>query len=287
MITRSIRVGLVVVALLAVSVATAPGSQAATAGGFNDFSCAPSPHHPNPVVLIHGLGAPGGEANFATMGPALAADGYCAFAISYGHTDPLQFLGGFAPMEQSAEVIYEYILRVLDATGAAEVDIVGHSEGGFHSLYVPKRFALGDSVGAVVAIAPPTHGTDISGTLTLARALGLPPLAKPITALLGCAACDNLAIDEDIVHKLNDGPIAQTGIDYTVIASRMDLIVTPIETSFVREPGVTNIVVQDVCPTDFVGHIGLVFDPGVYDMVTNALDPAGATPVECGWGPPF
>ena len=77
------------------------------------------------------------------------------------------------------------------------------------------------------------------------------------------------------------------GIEYTVIASRFDILVTPTETSFVREPGVHNVLVQDLCPFDLVGHVGLAFDPGVYDMITNGLDPASARPVRCSFGLPL
>ncbi len=54
-----------------------------------------------------------------------------------------------------------------------------------------------------------------------------------------------------------------------------------------REEGVHNVVVQDQCPFDFVGHGGLAFDPGVYDMITNALSPDTARPVRCSFGFPF
>jgi hypothetical protein len=53
------------------------------------------------------------------------------------------------------------------------------------------------------------------------------------------------------------------------------------------EPGVTFFDVQDVCPLDPVGHIGLAPDPSVLPMVTNALDPAHPQPVVCGTGQPY
>ena len=89
------------------------------------------------------------------------------------------------------------------------------------------------------------------------------------------------------VDRLTTGPIAQPGIAYTIIASRADALVTPTTTAFVREPGVHNFYVQDTCPFDQVGHIGMAFDPGIATMIGNALDPAHAKPVVCGFGPPF
>ena len=284
--SRTSRAIAVVVAVLALC-GLAPGPARADApGGYNEAGCVPAPEHPNPVVLLHGLGAPPGG-NFPVIGPQLAAAGFCAYALDYGAAPPFHFPGGFAPIEDSAAEIRAFITELRTTTGAAEVDIVGHSEGGFNALYVPKRFGLGAEVGRVVALAPPTHGTDASGFFAWGRALGLPPLIRPLTDLFGCRACDDLAISEAAVHRLNDGPIAVPGIEYTVIASRYDVIVTPIETTFVDEPGVTNLVVQDVCPSDPVGHGGLAFDSGVVHMIRNALDPAHATPVACSYGFPF
>lgn len=278
--SRVLLVAVVVSAALAVAVT----ANAESAGGYDVADCSPSPEHPNPVVLIHGFGAPEGS-GFRYLGPQLASQGYCAYAVAYGSTFPTVVFGGLGPMDDSADHIAAFIADVLDRTDAEEVDIIGHSEGGLHSLYVPKKHQLGDQVRKVIAIAPPTHGLDASGTLTVARTLGLPPLVKPLTSLFGCTACDELVIDEDFFDRLHDGPVTQVGIDYTIIASNNDRIVTPYETSFVDEPGVDNILWQDLCPLDAVGHIGLATDPGIADFLDQTL--AGRDePVECGFGPP-
>ena len=284
MAARAVR-ALVVVAFVAVLSAAGLSPAQAAAAGYNDWSCQPSDAHPNPVVLVHGLG--GTDGNWSYIGPQLAAAGYCAFSLTYGKASPSYPNGGFRPIVESAEEISGFIDDVRATTGAAEVDIIGHSEGGFHSLYVPKRFGLGAIVGRVVALAPPSHGTTMSGLIPAGRTLGFMPMAKVIADLFGCQACDDLAISGSAVTELNTGPIAVAGIDYTIIASRTDVLVTPTETSFVREPGVHNILVQDLCPADPVGHIGLAFDRGVLHMITNALDPGHATPVACSVGVPF
>src|SRR5437773_2068318 len=51
--------------------------------GANDWSCKPSQAHPEPLVLVHGLGANMAQ-NWGYMSPALADQGYCAFALTYG-----------------------------------------------------------------------------------------------------------------------------------------------------------------------------------------------------------
>ncbi|NIK59144.1 alpha/beta fold hydrolase [Kribbella shirazensis] len=282
---RRAAAGLFAAVLLTASVTTA-GASAATSSGFDDWTCKPSAAHPNPLVLLHGLGG-NGPGNYSYLGPYLAAKGYCAFSVTYGQATPAIPVGGTISIARSAAEIEAFVQRVRATTGAAKVDIVGHSEGGFQSLYGPKVRGYADQVGRVVALAPPTHGTTFGGLVSVGDYLGLRPLVDQVLREFGCPACDELIVGGSAVEKLTEGPIAQPGVKYTVIASRFDALVTPHETSFVREPGVTNRYVQDTCPLDPVGHVGLAFDPSVAQLVANALDPAHATPVLCAAGPPL
>jgi hypothetical protein len=261
-------------------------AQAAPSSGFNDWSCRPSAAHPNPLVLLHGLGG-NGPGNFAYLGPYLAAAGYCAFAPTYGQASPFIPVGGTVSITRSAPQIAAFVDTVRRTTGAARVDLVGHSEGGFQSLYGPKVLGYGDKVGRVVGSAPPTHGTTFGGLVSVGDYLGLRPLVDLVLATFGCQFCPEVLVGGSAVVRLTDGRIAQPGIEYTIIASRYDTMVTPTDTAFVREAGVRNLYVQDVCPADPVGHVGLAFDSGVARMIANALDPAHAVPVACTSGPPF
>jgi triacylglycerol esterase/lipase EstA (alpha/beta hydrolase family) len=286
---------LVIAALLATTLTAVTSSATASAAsaaptaissGVNNWFCRPSAAHPNPVVLIHGLGG-NGPGHWAFVAPALASQGYCVFHKTYGAPIPLLPVGGLKPVDQSARELARFIDDVLDATHATEVDLVGHSEGGFQSLYIPKVLNYGAKVESVVSLAPPTHGTDFGGWVDLADFLGIRGLVDIVLATFGCQACPDLLPGGGAVTKLTNGPIAVPGVKYTIIASRADVLVTPNETSFVREPGVTNMYVQDTCPFDPVGHIGMAFELGVFDMITNALDPASAHPVRCSIGLPF
>lgn len=260
--------------------ATAPGS------GFNNWSCRPSAAHPQPVVLLHGLGG-NGPGNFSALGPYLASAGFCAYAPTYGEAVPGLPAGGITPVPQSATEVSAFIGQVLAATGAAKVDLVGHSEGGFQALYGPK-FVPGEaaSVARVVALAPPTHGTSFASLVTIGDDLGASPLTDAVIAA-GCPACSELTTGSSLVDSLNNGPVAQPGVTYTIIASTHDELVTPYGTEFVDEPGVSNETVQGSCPLDPVGHIGLAYDPDVAQLVRNALDPAHPVAVTCSTGPAF
>ena len=265
------RVIAVIVAVVWLAVGAGQASAAPAAGGVNDQSCKPGSAHPNPVVLLHGLGATYYE-DLNVLQSWLAARGYCTFASTYGAYPGFPFVGGMRSIASSAEEIAAYVGQVKEWTGAEKIDIVGHSEGGFQSLYVTKTQGIADDIGNVVAIAPPTHGTSFANLIKLANLLGIKNGVDQVLKTFGCVACTELTTGGKAVVTLNDGPIAQEGVDYTVITSRYDELVTPTETSFVREPGVVNQYVQDFCPIDPVGHIGEAYDTNVWNMVANGLE---------------
>ena len=275
-------------AVLAVQSAGRATTGPATTGpsaGFNDWSCRPAAAHREPVVLLHGLGG-NGPGNFAYLGPYLASAGFCVFAPTYGTTVPGIPVGGLTPIPQSATEIAAFIDRVLTATGATQADLVGHSEGGFQALYGPK-FVAGEAaqIARVVALAPPTHGTTFASLVTIGDDLGATPAADAVIAA-GCPACTELTTGSALVASLNTGWVAVAGIAYTIIASTHDELVTPYGTEFLTGQGTDNETVQDFCPLDPVGHIGLAYDPDVAQLVRNALDPADPVPVTCTVGPP-
>ena len=283
MVKRSAVIRAVVVLLAASTLLIAPPAQAA--GGVNDAACRPSADHPNPVVFLHGLGANKDEdLNF--LQADVAAQGYCTYSLTYGTGAYGPFVGGVGDIARSAAQIKAFVQEVLAQTGAAKADLVGHSEGGFQTLYVTKTQGISDRIDKVVAIAPPTHGTTFAGLYRLGMALGADELAGQVLTTFGCIACTQLVTDGSAVRTLTNGPIAQPGVTYTIIQSRYDELVTPTETAFVREPGVTNTYVQDVCPHDPVGHIGEAYDTNVWHLVENALDPADAAPFACSVGSP-
>lgn len=286
MASKIVRIAAAVLAFAGIAVAAAPSASAAPSSGFNDWSCRPSAAHPQPLLLLHGLGG-NGPGNYATLGPYLAGLGYCAYSPTYGEEFAPFPVGGLVSIDQSAHEIAGVLDHILASTGAAKVDIVGHSEGGFQSLYIPKVLHYSSKVARVVALAPPSHGTTFAGLVGVAELLGIRAQVDFILNTFGCPACDGLITGGSAVTALNNGPIAAPGVDYTIIASRSDELVTPTSTAFVNEPGVHNEYVQDSCASDPVGHVGLAFDGDVARMVANALDPAHAAPVVCTFGLPF
>jgi triacylglycerol esterase/lipase EstA (alpha/beta hydrolase family) len=250
--------------------------------GSNDWLTKPSAEHPRPVVLVHGLTA-NMTNSWQALSPLLANHGYTVFALTYGLTNGTKF-GGRKSVALCASELSAFIDRVLAATGAAQVDIVGHSLGGLMPRYYMKDLTGAAKVHQLVGLAPVNHGTELDGMVTVAKMLGLNPGAVPIP---DCQSCTELVKDSAFLTALNAGGDTLTGVDYTVIVTRYDELVTPYDSAFLIGPNVTNITLQDHCAEDFSEHLAIIYDPIALHYVLNALDPTQASPAPCVFVPPF
>ncbi|MFE7276694.1 alpha/beta fold hydrolase [Streptomyces sp. NPDC057623] len=254
--------------------------------GANDWKCRPTAAHPRPVVLLHAT-LTNAHMNWSMLSPLLKEAGYCVFAPNYGGPAGVPFKAtGHIP--DSAREIARYVDRVLDATGARQVDLVGHSQGGGVLPRWYLRFEGGtnpakpsrNKVRRLIGLAPSNHGAGVSGLGTLTTALGLNQAASLVA---GQAYADQMAGSE--VHTtLDRGGDTQPGVTYTVIATRYDEVVTPYRNQFLKagpKAKVRNITLQDVCPQDLSEHISIAYDSNALQIVLNALDPAHARPVDC------
>ncbi|WP_199430847.1 esterase/lipase family protein [Qaidamihabitans albus] len=248
--------------------------------GANDFSCRPSAEHPRPVVLVHGT-VENMTYNWFSMSPRLANEGYCVFALNYGQDSGLGVglpgaypTGGSAAVPKSAAELARFVDRVLEATGSDEVDIVGHSQGGMMPRYYLKNLGGADEVNHLVALSPSNHGTDVHG---LARLPGVPEL---LSAGLGDSVRDQIR-GSDFLTDLNAGGDTVPGVEYTVIQTKYDEVVTPYTSAFLEGPDVTNVLLQDGCKLNATDHLGISFDRRAEQYVVNALDPANATQPPC------
>ena len=261
---------------------TDPGASPA---GANKWSCKPPADHPDPVVLVHGLAATMAE-NWATISPLLADNGYCVFALTYGLDPGEQSVGGLRAMEQTSEQLAGFVDRVLTSTGAAKVDLVGHSEGTVMPQYYLKVLGGAAKVNRYVALAPLYQGTTLDG---LNAFIGVfesyfPSLASPIEKAVasGCGSCQEFLHGSPFLQRLyGDGVYAVGGVTYTTVMSRYDELVTPYTSGRLNARNATNIVVQNQCALDFSEHATLAFDPVAAQDVLNALDPRHTQPVPC------
>ncbi|GAA3871370.1 esterase/lipase family protein [Streptomyces sedi] len=265
--------GLLALPLLALPGGTA--NAAAPTGGWNESDCS-SEHRP--VVLVHGTGA-NGTVNWLGLAPYLVDRGYCVYSLDYGQLPGVPVLAALGPIEESSAQLADYVDEVLATTGADEVDLVGHSQGGMMPRhYLKNHPGAADKVNALVALAPSTNGTTLSGLTTLLDIV--PGLADAIDTFT--PALTQQVVGSDFLTELNADGHTVPGVEYTVIATRYDQVVTPYETQFIDEPGVRNVLLQDLCPLNVSEHVSIgLGDRMAFHEVVNALDPAGAEPTDC------
>ena len=248
----------------------AHSSPTAAPPGANDFSCRPSAAHPRPVVLVHGTFEDMAN-NWQALSPLLADNGYCVFAFNYGAYAGSGSLGvyGTGPIEQSAQQLAAFVDRVLAATGASQVDIVGHSQGGMMPRYYMRFLGGASRVHTLIGLAPSNHGTTLDGLFTLASSV-----PGSDAALAACPACAEQQAGSSFMTRLNAGGDTLPGVSYTVIESENDEVVTPYRSAFLTGPGVTNITLQQQCPLDQGEHLSMAYDHIADADVLTALDPA-------------
>ncbi|CAL9317993.1 esterase/lipase family protein [Streptomyces sp. SudanB182_2057] len=277
-VLRPLAALLLALAVAAVPAATASASgTAAAGGGWNDYSCEPSAAHPRPVVLVHGTFGNSVD-NWLGLAPYLTGRGYCVYSLDYGQLPGVPLFHGLGPIDKSAGQLSAFVDKVLAATGAAEADLVGHSQGGMMPRHYLKFLGGAAKVHALVGIAPDNHGTDLIG---LTHLLPYFPGAEDLLKATTPGLADQIA-GSDFLTRLNTGGDTVPGVRYTVIATKYDEVVTPWRTQYLSGPGVRNVLLQDLCPLDLSEHLAIgLFDRIAFHEVANALDPAHATPTTC------
>jgi triacylglycerol esterase/lipase EstA (alpha/beta hydrolase family) len=245
-----------------------------------NHNCKPSPAHPYPVVLVHATLADEGS-NWVTLAPLLANEGYCVYAFNYGATlaslEVWPFIGpridGLGHIERSAEELKAFVNTVLSKTGAAKVDLVGHSQGGMMPNYYIRLLGGASKVNVLVGLSPSNHGTTLSG---LTKLIELFPFASGIVGglleFLGAPALPEQEENSAFIKKLfGSGEPVVSGVRYVVIQTTHDEVVTPYAHAFLSGSNVTNITIQNQCSGDPVAHIGMFDDSPALQNVLNQL----------------
>jgi len=241
--------------------------------GTDDWSCRPSAEHPNPVILVHGLGA-NGLNQWSGMAPSLVQEGYCVFAPTWGALPDHPGIGSRAHFRQSQSEMADYVDRVLAATGAEKVDLVGISAGVpvvAHLAKVDRPGRVGRAVllaGNLYGDANRLPGTNPETAASVENAFRASPLGPGLP--------DKAFTDE----TWSGGTPFHPGTAYTILAGIHDQA-SPVSAAFVHVPGATQIVVQDGCPQDLADHVSFAVDPRAIDLTLNALDPENAVPPRC------
>ncbi len=223
--------------------------------GVNNWACRPA-HGQGVVVLVHGTFS-NTMYSFGALGPALANTGMCVYSLDYGASADTWFKGLNA-VDQSAAEIAEFVRSVKGATGVQRVTLVGHSQGGLLGFYYIKMLGGHLDVAHFVALAPSVGGTVISKT----------PNREAVDY---CTACADQHPDSELLKRLRNGPITVPTVKYTVVATKNDKVVLPVESQFVREPGVRNLYIQDFLPNSRVSHSGMLYNEDSLGLIVDLV----------------
>ena len=121
--------------------------------------------------------------------------------------------------------------HVLAETGASQVNLIGHSQGGMLAEYYAKILDGARYVRNLVGLSPTTHGATLDGLTLLAD------LFPGASSLIGdaCQACADQT-GSAVIQQLDYGTIAQAGVNYTIIETLNETAVTPLGSSFIHRP---------------------------------------------------
>ncbi|MDP3968613.1 MAG: alpha/beta fold hydrolase [Nocardioides sp.] len=238
--------------------------------GANDYQCRPQ-RKQRPVILVHGTFGDQ-KSLLDPLSAALVDAGYCVFSFDYGNR-------ATGPIEDSAQELKRYTRRVLRATGAKKVSMVGHSQGGMMPRYYLKFLGGAKRVDDLVGIAPSNHGTEYTSES------GPGALLNPAVQYL-CYACVQQGSGSRFLTSLNAGDETPGRVSYTQIITRYDQVVVPATNGYLA-PGrrTTNVAVQDVCPHDPSEHLMIPTSKTTIALVLDALGhrgPARPRRVTCG-----
>jgi triacylglycerol lipase len=230
--------------------------------GANDWDCEPTRARPTPVILVHGT--VGDRRNLLErLSRSIKREGFCVFSLDYGNR-------GLEDIRASARQLKRYTERVLRATGAAKVSMVGHSQGGMMPRHFIKFLGGARLVDDLVGIAPSNHGTALTD--------GSNPLTALVAALVGvpCPSCVQQGTGSPFLTRLNRGDETPGKVSYTQVTTRYDQIVVPHTSGYLAEGRrTTNLTIQDLCPLAFPEHLTIPLATPAIDIALDALTRRG------------
>lgn len=233
----------------------------------------PTVDKPYPVVLLHG--SISSKNAWQNLVVSLRDRGWVVFAPDYG-------MHGTQDVTTSAQDVAAYIDQVLEATGADEVDVVGHSQGGLLARYWINEMDGADKVHHLVTLSSPHHGTTVRGLLAsvLTASETTARVAEVVISKMMGPAGLQQAVGSPLIETMTAGRETRPGIRYSCLATRNDTTVLPFETAFLAEdsgdgPGgpakVWNAFMQDH-GVGRVRHDEVPSNPEVQELVMKILE---------------
>lgn len=212
---------------------------------------------PDPVVIVAGTFAGQGLASvyYAPLAARLQANGYRAYIFGLPNS-------GLGDARDAAAALKSFVANVRAQTGAAKVDLIGHSQGGMVSRYYIKYLGGANEVDSLVNLAAVNYGTAVAN---IAKLLGLGSCA-------GVISCQQMSIGSSFLADLNAGDDTIGSVSYTNFGSVNDTVIVPYTNSYLANDGNnTNVTIQSQCWLRYVDHIGIALDGTVYSGIQDAL----------------
>lgn len=247
MLLRKSLSGLVAAALMAAAPLLATGAPAQAAAS-------------DPVVIVPGLfgnGPGAAQVGYAYLQSSLESAGYDASVFAapdYGTGD----------IHANAARLSAFVDNVLSTTGASQVDIVAHSQGGVMARDYIKYLGGSAKVDSLVTYGTPNYGTQVA---SLATQWG----GGSCFMITGCA---QQSIGSSYLNALNAGDDSIGDVRYTAFATQYDSVTTPWQNAFLdaSDGNITNVSVQEQCGAwRWADHFSVTYDPTVIDGVVDAL----------------
>jgi triacylglycerol esterase/lipase EstA (alpha/beta hydrolase family) len=229
-----------ITATVAVLLCWLPTQQAASAAPAND-----------PVIIVAGTFSPA----FANepLAERLRADGY---EVRIFELPTL----GTQDINLSAQALNTFADGVRAQTGAAKVDLIGHSQGGLVARSYVKSFGGAGEVDSLITLGAPNRGTYVANLVAF---LGF-------GNCLTVVACVQMSTGSAYLNALNAGDDTIGSVRYTTFRTLQDELVQPVDNATLFD-GATNVLIQSKCWLRVVGHLGLILDGTVYSGVRQAL----------------
>lgn len=172
---------------------------------------------------------------------------------------------GMGDINEYAALLGKTVDQVLKRTGAAQVDLVGHSEGGLTSRRYVQKVGEDAPVHTLVSLGSPQQGTEV---LDLNGGLLNDTLMKACKGL--SLACQQMEVGSLLLVDMNEQSDPTPGnVRYLAVGTEKDAITQPVARSGI--PGAELVVMQKACPGRNAGHFGLLEDAWVRQVIFSFL----------------
>jgi triacylglycerol esterase/lipase EstA (alpha/beta hydrolase family) len=202
---------------------------------------------PGPVIVLPGYG--GDTESLRPLLGALRSEG--REAVLFEPTDNEQ-----GDLRVQAKRLATLAEDTAAHSAVGSVDVIGYSAGGVIARLFVRDYDGARVVRRVLTLGSPHHGAEVAAS------------AGDLAG--GCPkACEQLAVDSDLLRHLNAGDETPAGPRWATIRSSSDQTVTPIESA--KLDGALNLRIQGLCPGSTTSHGALPGDPVVLSALRSVL----------------